>query len=61
MACFEQNPSTGAGMTEYLLSRGNQNNPYPLNMPDSEGCECDGNTSGSDFEPQSQGPSPANF
>lgn len=36
------------GATEYLLSRGNQHNPYPLSVSDREGSEADG--SASDFE-----------
>ena len=63
MACFEQNPASGAGMTEYLLSRGTWKNPYDnQHMPDSENaCGCDGQVSGSDFHPQSTGPDKPNF
>lgn len=54
MACFEKVFPTGAGATEYLLSRSNANNPYPLSVSDTEGCpECDGQLSGSDFQAQS--------
>ena len=41
------------GATEYVLSRGNDNFTFPLNMPDTEGCYMDGELSGSDFEPPS--------
>jgi hypothetical protein len=51
--CYEKIFDTGSGATDYILSRGNQNSPYPLNVPDSEGSDTDGQISGSDFEPES--------
>lgn len=51
--CYEKIFDIGSGATEYMMSRANQNNPYALSMPDSDGSEVDGQISGSDFEPQS--------
>lgn len=43
MAAIEKVFTSGAGATEYVLSRCDGNNPYALKMPDTEGCpECDG-------------------
>lgn len=51
--CYEKIVDSGAGTTDYMLSMGNQNRPSIMSMPDTEGCECDGQVSGSDFEAQS--------
>jgi len=61
MACIERIFDSGSGATEYILSEGNQNRQTMSTLPDSEGCSCDGQVSGSDFQAQSQGPDRAQF
>lgn len=61
MSCYEKIVDSGAGSTDYLLSMGNQNRAVMSSMPDSEGCDCDGQVSGSDFCPASEGPDRASF
>lgn len=51
--CYEKVVTTGAGATEYMLSRANQNNPYPMTISDQDGSEVDGQPTGASFQPES--------